>query len=86
MTYQAPVTHHRGAFRVIVTSQGRRSYRASVFIGGGARSMVNDLAAISARVAEVWDAATPADALAAADECAREMAAAGEYAAWGWES
>lgn len=80
-TYYAPTTHHRGAFRVIVTQQGR-AYRASVIIGGGARHIADDVSATPARVAEVWGEPTPQGALAAAEERAREMMSAGEYRAW----
>lgn len=81
-TYYPPTTHRLGAFRVVVTQMGASAYRASVMIGGGARHIADDVSATPARVAEVWDEPTPGDALAAAEERAREMMGAGEYRAW----
>ena len=82
--YYQPTTHYRGPFKIVVSHQGAHAYRAAVVIGGGARHIADDVCATPARVAEVWDAPTPGDALAAADACVEELARAGEIGR-GWE-
>ena len=83
-----PVTTHHyrpplPTIRVFVSPQGPLHFRAAVYIGGGGNGDVSPWRPNgSARVAEIWHAATHADAHAQGVAEAERIAASGVYDWW----